>query len=134
MYLFLELKLKHSKKNPLQSEIKKHKNLNFWSKFVKFQVLGVCFLISVCFYWFGGLFANLNTFYAKFSYCKSSSCSKSASPKISKKKFEIFTNFHDFAMNIMGIKTKNAKSCFQKKSIYGTYTAHHELKDTLRIH
>ena len=48
--------------------------------------------------------------------------------------FEILTIFHDFAMNIMGIKTKNAQSIFRKKSIYGTYTAHHELKDTLRIH
>ena len=38
--------------------------------------------------------------------------------------FEIFTIFHDFAVNIMGIK----------KSIYGTYPAHHEWQDTLKIH
>ena len=29
--------------------------------------------------------------------------------------FEIFTFFYDFAMNIMGIKTKNARSIFRKK-------------------
>ena len=47
--------------------------------------------------------------------------------------FEMFTIFHDFAMNIIGIKTKNVQT-ISEKSIYGTYTAHHELKDTLRIH
>ena len=47
---------------------------------------------------------------------------------------EIFTIFHDFAMNIMGIKTKNAQSIFRKKSIYGTYPAHHEWQDTLKTH
>ena len=36
-------------------------------------------------------------------------------------------------MNITGIKTKNAQSIFRKKSVYGTYTAHHELKDTLKV-
>ena len=31
--------------------------------------------------------------------------------------FEIFTIFYDFAMNIMGIKTKNAQSIFRKKKV-----------------
>ena len=52
-------------------------------------------------------------------------------------KFQFFirnlTNFYDFAMNFMRIKTK-AAVYFQKKSIYGTYTADHEYQDTLRIH
>ena len=48
--------------------------------------------------------------------------------------FEIFKFYYDFAMNIMGIKTKNAQSIFRKKSIYGTYPAHHEWQNTLKIH
>ena len=34
----------------------------------------------------------------------------------------------------MGIKIPDAQTIFRKKSFYGTYTAHNELKDTLRIH
>ena len=48
--------------------------------------------------------------------------------------FEIFTIYHDFTMNIIGIKMQDAQTIFRKKSFYGTYTAHNELKDTLRIH
>ena len=48
--------------------------------------------------------------------------------------FEIFKFYYDFSMNIMKIKMKNVQSIFRKKNTYGTYTAHHEPQDILRIH
>ena len=51
---------------------------------------------------------------------------KNASPKISNFFSQIFTIYYDFAMNFMEIKIKDVQPIFRRKSICGTYTAHHE--------
>ena len=99
-----------------------------------FQALGVYLLVLACIYWSWWFFASLKTFFLQrfkiVSHCHAQKVHRSKFQFV----FQVFTICHDFHMNIMGIKTKDAQSVFREKTINGTYNAHHELKDTLRIH
>ena len=86
--------------------IKNHKNLQFRVKLVSFQC-PTCLLILA------GFLVILIRFLQSFKILSHRDAQKVLLPKFHF--FVIFIIFHDFAMNIMGIKTKNAQSFFRKK-------------------
>ena len=76
---------------------------------------------SACIFWFQRVFLVLAGFllilirlWQRFKIVSHRHAQKVLRPKF-QIFIEIFKVYHDFAMNIMGIKTKNAQSIFRKK-------------------
>ena len=123
-----KLKLRHSYKIPLQSEIKTIKNCYFCPNLSGSRH-------STCIYWFwriftgfGGYFIILIRFLQRFKIVSHRHTHKIQYPFFSK-----FSQFVMIWMKIIGTNSKDGESIFRKKTVNETYTAHHELKVTIRI-
>ena len=113
---------------------KNHKNLKFWSKFGRFQDVVVHLLVFACIFWFWRVFLLiLIRCLQRFKIIRHRHAQKGHRPK-----FQIFfRNFQILLWFCYEHHENQNQECtvyFQKKSIYGSYPAHHEWQDSLTIH
>ena len=88
-------------------------------EFVSFQALGVFFLVfGVCLLVLAGFLLILIRFLQHFKIVSLYHAQKEHRPKF-QIYFEFFTIYHDFAMNIMGIKVEDAQTICRKKVSMG---------------